>query len=347
MGGVTLAWAAATDVGRRRSVNEDAVLAEPPVFLVADGMGGHQAGDVASALVVDRFEHFANGAPAAMGDVAEAIRSVNSAIREQGRAAVAQNGMGTTAVGLLVVDNGERTSLLLFNIGDSRAYRMVDGSLEQLSVDHSYVQELVAAGRISPGAAREHPDRNVVTRALGVADSVQADYWLRVPAPGERYLLCSDGLTSEVDDTQVAEVLGAASSADDAAQQLIDRALEAGGRDNITVLVVDVVDVDASDGHTGDTAPRPVVAKGADASEPADAEAHGEAAANGRTTNGGPSVEAGPELLDVPSVMRRAEPDGAPPTAGGALIEGVPPLLAADAVAGDGDEAPSEEPEDG
>jgi protein phosphatase len=243
-GGVTLGWAAATDVGNDRAVNEDAVLAAPPVFLVADGMGGHQAGDVASSLVVDRFGTLADGELRPVQDVVGLLDDVNRSIFEEGQRTLARSGMGTTAVGLLLVDNGDRSSWLLFNIGDSRAYRWADGELEQLSVDHSYVQELIDAGEINEVSARAHPHRNVVTRALGVEDELQPDLWLRPPRPGERYLLCSDGLSSEIDDLEIGRIL-ARGSLQDAADALIGSALAAGGHDNVTVLVLDVLDVDA------------------------------------------------------------------------------------------------------
>lgn len=255
--GVTLDWAAATDVGNERAVNEDAVLASPPVFVVADGMGGHQAGDVASGLVVDRFGSIVDGGLNEVQDVVGLLDDVNESILQEGRRSVVRAGMGTTAVGLLLVDNGDRASWLVFNIGDSRAYRLAGGELEQLSVDHSYVQELVDAGQISASSARTHPHRNVVTRALGVEEGPQPDIWLRAPAVGERFLLCTDGLSSEVDDRMIRRDL-AGGSAQEAAQRLVDSALAAGGHDNVTVLVVDVLDVD-DPVATEVTAPREAV----------------------------------------------------------------------------------------
>lgn len=270
LGGVSVSWGSATDVGLRRAVNEDAVLADPPVFVVADGMGGHDAGDVASRLVIDEFVGLLGSGMRALDDITGAIRSVNTTIYDAGQASDHLRSMGTTAVGLMLVDNGDRPSWLLFNVGDSRAYRFAENTLEQLSTDHSYVQELVDAGDITDVAARTHPQRNVVTRALGVDEAVQPDFWLRAPTPGERFVLCSDGLSSEVDDVDIAEVLGARRDPGEAAAELVARALAAGGRDNVTVLVLDVVAVDELQEFTGDTAPRdlPVpadVARSADA----------------------------------------------------------------------------------
>jgi serine/threonine protein phosphatase PrpC len=318
-GGVSVEWGAVTDVGRARTVNEDAVLAEPSVFVVADGMGGHRAGDVASAMVVDRFASLAGSEPRAMDEVVETIDAVNREILEQGRTAESQHGMGTTAVGMLLVDDGAGPSLLVFNIGDSRAYCLTGGILEQLSVDHSYVQELVDAGQISTADARDHPRRNVVTRALGVDESPRPDYWLRRPSAGERYLLCSDGLSSEVDDDMIRAVLLAPTSAADAAAELVRRALEAGGKDNVSVLVLDVLEVDEPADELTDTAPRGLIAAVAGdvvSRAPGPAPASTElldvdvvpAAGAGASTDEDPGAVVAAELID-------GVPDGAPDAA--------------------------------
>lgn len=241
--GVTLEWSARTDVGRERAVNEDSMLAGPPVFIVADGMGGHRAGDVASALVVDSFSGIADGELRSVEEIVELLDQANTSIITQGSSSAAREGMGTTTVGLLLVDSGDRPSWLIVNVGDSRAYRFADGALEQLSTDHSYVQELVDAGQISVGSARTHPHRNVVTRALGAEEGLRPDLWIRPPRAGERFLLCTDGLSTEVADDEIRRVLAAGSS-DEAATALVEAALDAGGHDNVTVLVVDVLRVD-------------------------------------------------------------------------------------------------------
>lgn len=252
--GVTFCWAAVSDVGRDRAVNEDAVLAADAVFVVADGMGGHQAGDVASAMVVDRFRSIADDAPPPVQAVVGLLDDVNSSILAEGSREEARSGMGTTAVGLVLVDSGDRPSWLLFNIGDSRAYRWADGELEQLSVDHSHVQELVDEGEIDATSARDHPDRHVITRALGAAEGARADLWLHPPRAGDRYLLCSDGLTSEVGDELIGRKLSCG-TAEEAASALVRSALASGGRDNVTVAVVDVTGVD---GHPGQPDTRPL-----------------------------------------------------------------------------------------
>lgn len=256
-GGVTVEWGAVTDVGLLRAINEDAVLMRPPVFLVADGMGGHHAGDVASRLVIEEFARAATAETLLVDDVVSAIHRANAAVVREGSADDGQSGMGTTAVGLVLVDNGPTTSWLLFNVGDSRAYRLADGMMKLLSVDHSYVQELVAAGEITETDARTHPNRNVVTRALGADDDTEADLWILNTRPGDRYVLCSDGLTTEVADADIEMLLVSEPDPAVAARSLVERALSAGGRDNVSVIVVDVLSVEAEvDGFSEATAPR-------------------------------------------------------------------------------------------
>jgi len=275
VGGVSLAWGLVTDVGRSRSVNEDSALAAPALFVVADGMGGHAAGDVASGLVIDRFRSLADAASGGgpLRDVDEVLRTIddaNSHIYAAGVAGADTASMGTTVVGLALIENGPSVSWLVVNVGDSRAYRYIAGELELLSTDHSYVQELVDAGRISSGDARRHPQRNVVTRALGMESMVSTDVWVREPVVGERFVLCSDGLSSELDDESIATLAGAASNPEQAAASMVAAALDHGGRDNVTVLVVDVVAVSIeSEPHV--TAPRHLVDRSSDVGAPSTA----------------------------------------------------------------------------
>ena len=163
--------------------------------------------------------------------------------------------MGTTVVGLIAVEQLGAPYWLAFNIGDSRLYRLWDGDLSQISVDHSYVQELINSGRLSSDDARAHPERNVVTRALGQGEDIEPDFWMMPPEPGERFLLCSDGLSGDVERARIRDVLLAAEDPADAAADLVAAALSAGGRDNITVVVVDVRGVDG-DGELETTRPR-------------------------------------------------------------------------------------------
>lgn len=254
---IVLDWGALTDVGRTRKLNEDAVLAMAPVFLIADGMGGHAAGEVASALAVDVFGALATvDRPLTTAAVLTAIRTANDAIVRAGASSEATAGMGTTAVGLAVVRADGADQLLGFNVGDSRLYRY-DGllGLRQLSTDHSLVQELIDRGDIRPEEARAHPQRNVITRMLGTPEAVEPDTWLLAVAPGDRFLICSDGLTTEVTDDQIAAVLAEHRDPRVVAGRLVEAALAHGGRDNVTVIVVDVSAVDVDDAPV-DTSPR-------------------------------------------------------------------------------------------
>lgn len=238
-----LRWGAATDTGRVREANEDAYLAEPLVFAVADGMGGHQAGEVASAMAADVLrERLATGAPST--EVMEAaVVEANAAIFQTARRNSSQMGMGTTLTALAVVPatDSTPTQLALANVGDSRTYVLAQGRLRRATIDHSYVQELLATGHITEEEARHHPRRNIVTRALGIEPSVRVDSWLLPLVRGERYILCSDGLVDEVDDDGIAAIARQHDDPQVAAQQLVDAALANGGRDNVTVVVVDVL----------------------------------------------------------------------------------------------------------
>ena len=251
LGGVQLRWAALTDVGNVRSLNEDSLLAEPPVFVVADGMGGHDSGEVASGLTVQRLETLVDGEPTTAEEISQELHHINALLRSAS-SGDESSVMGTTGVGLAVVDNGGVTSWLVFNVGDSRAYAYTEGALIQISRDHSFVQELVDAGELSAEEARTHPNRNVVTRALGADPEVKPDYWVRPIRPGERYLLCSDGLSGEVDDATLASILASGLPPDEAAATLVGLALEAGGRDNVTAVIVDVLSVPAFDDASTD-----------------------------------------------------------------------------------------------
>jgi PPM family protein phosphatase len=254
MSQVEVRHGAATDVGLVRAVNEDSYLSAPPVFVVADGMGGHQGGDVASRIVVEEFARLADegydprrGAEAIAVTLQGCQRRIEEYAAEQRAESGADFQAGTTAVvGLLVDDEGAKW--LVANLGDSRIYRYARGALEQVSVDHSVIQELLDAGSITPDEAAIHPARNVITRALGGREFADADYFL-LPLPAvERLLLCSDGVTGMIDDARIAEILGREGDAQDAADRLVAAAVEAGGRDNATAVVVDVVEVDGAAG---------------------------------------------------------------------------------------------------
>ena len=240
LAGVSLRWAAASDVGCVRQLNEDSFVASAPVFLVADGMGGHDAGEVASALTVSRFASLADELPPAIDSVAEEVRLVHRLLQEttvDGQ----QSDMGTTAVGIVMVREDDLLSWLIVNVGDSRAYVLSQGTLEQMTRDHSWVQHLVDEGSISPEEARVHPERNVIMQALGTEGDIDPDFWLRPISAGERFLLCSDGLTGEVTDEQIADILASRQDPQQVVDDLVELALEHGGRDNVTVVVLDVI----------------------------------------------------------------------------------------------------------
>lgn len=230
-------WGSATDRGLVRRLNEDALLAYPPVFLVADGMGGHSAGDVASRLAVEEFAQLA-GRPSAepdeihacFGRTARRLRNVVDA----GRTA------GTTVAGVAVAAYDGAEYWLVFNIGDSRVYRLADGALEQISVDHSVVQDLIDAGEIDEAQATVHPERHVITRAIATDAEPAPDYWLIPAGPSDRLLVCTDGLTIELSNERLAQVLATVADPQLAAERLVSEAVAAGGADNISAVVVDV-----------------------------------------------------------------------------------------------------------
>jgi protein phosphatase len=247
-GQVELHYGVATDVGLVREVNEDSVLAEPPVFVVADGMGGHDGGEIASRIVVEEFARLAEtGYDPRQGEdaVMETLRSSQRRLQEYGATHRGSDGGpwrgGTTAVAAILVEGDAGPEWLLTNLGDSRIYRFSRGELLRVTTDHSVVQELVDQGRISEEEARVHPERHIVTRALGGPDPLEPDFFSLSLAEAGRIILCSDGVTDLVRDDELAEVLGAATDPRDAADQVVAAALAAGGVDNATAVVVDVV----------------------------------------------------------------------------------------------------------
>jgi PPM family protein phosphatase len=249
----------ATDPGRVRSNNQDRVLVVDDVlFAVADGMGGHRGGEVAAQIVTDGLAGAATSTTAdeavtspppglAARTILGHLEDLNAEILH--RAAMSDDllGMGTTLTMLARSDkpiaDGNTTPLLLVaNIGDSRTYLLRNGELEQLTEDHSVVSDLIRAGEITRDEARTHRQRSVITRALGVDGAVEPDFIEIIPAAGSRYLLCSDGLSTEVPDQVIGAILRRLSDPDEAARELVRVALERGGRDNISVIVVDVTD---------------------------------------------------------------------------------------------------------
>jgi len=230
----------ASDVGRVRTINEDRALESLTLFAVADGMGGHAGGEVAAALAVQVLQAGFNRTPTTDGLVA-AVKEANQVVWEAGVEDQALRGMGTTVVAAALVAMGEGDRLVLVNVGDSRAYRFHAGTLAQLSLDHSVAEELVARGELSEAEAAVHPKRHILTRALGVAPTVEVDVWDVVPVEGDRFLLCSDGLTNEVPTDLITSVLATIADPKAAARKLVNLANESGGNDNITAVVLDVL----------------------------------------------------------------------------------------------------------
>ena len=220
---------AASDIGRARQRNEDAFLTAPPVYVVADGMGGHRGGEVASAIAIDVV------AKTSAEPLPERIRDANRAVfdRQAGDRSVA--GMGTTVTAVEI----DGRSVRLAHVGDSRAYLLRDGQLRMLTEDHTLVQQMVDEGKISASDAHDHPQRNILTRVVGVDPEVEVDEESLDVREGDRILLCSDGLTSMMRDESIHEILDGHADPQEAADALIDSANRAGGLDNITVVVLD------------------------------------------------------------------------------------------------------------
>ncbi len=224
---------AKTDTGRQRRDNEDSMFARSPVFVVADGMGGAQAGEVASQIATEAFRQGLPDAGAPEDRLADRAREANRRIYELSRAQHERAGMGTTLTAAYLDD----AQVAIAHVGDSRAYLFRDGSLTRLTQDHSLVDELVRRGKLTEEQAAEHPQRSIITRALGPEPTVDVDTWTYPARAGDVVLLCSDGLTSMISEERVAEILASARRLEQAAGELIAEANDAGGRDNITVVL--------------------------------------------------------------------------------------------------------------
>lgn len=245
------AWGAATDVGRVRPSNEDAFVATPGLFAVADGMGGHRGGSVASRLALETLrERFgSDDGPRTTERLVRAVEEANEALVARAEEDPDLRGMGTTLTAMALVVEQDREVLGVVNVGDSRLYLLKDGELEQITEDHSLVATLERQGRITRAEAAVHPQRNILTRALGIDAKVMVDSWEILPIVGDRYLLCSDGLFNEVADGRIEATLRKLADPSEAAHELVRLANEAGGHDNVTCVVVDVV----ADGEGGRT----------------------------------------------------------------------------------------------
>lgn len=255
---IALDYGFATDRGLRRALNEDALLAERHLFAVADGMGGHEAGEVASSLCVATFARGQEQAGEWLTpeDLQHFMVSADQAIRD-----AAGSRAGTTVTGAALVRQGGAPYWLVFNVGDSRTYLLSGDGFRQITVDHSEVQEMVDHGEITAEEALTHPRRNVITRALGTGDDSVADFWMLPARPGDRLLICSDGLTNEVSDASIRDVMLSRTPPQIAVDDLLQAALRSGGRDNITLVIVDV-ELEHADDESADTAPRDVIEDG-------------------------------------------------------------------------------------
>ena len=242
-GVVELSWAEATDTGRRREVNQDAVLASYPLFVVADGMGGHIGGEIASASTVDRLRGVVDSGGVTPKTIEKALaRAVKDIIAHP---ETTDDGTGTTLTGVFLDATENPPHWVTLNIGDSRVYLLRDEDIVQITTDHSVVQELIASGRLSPEEAENHPYGNVITRAVGPSETVKPDYVRLDVVDGDRFVICSDGLTKELTDYGIRHFLDENTDPSDAVRAMLDAALENGGRDNITIIVLDVARRDA------------------------------------------------------------------------------------------------------
>lgn len=311
-----LRWGATTNPGRVRSDNEDTFVAEPMVFAVADGMGGHQAGEVASALAASIVRDRLSNGSVSEDYAVSVVNEANAAIHGAARVDASKSGMGTTltAIAVLQAKDSMPEQLVLLNVGDSRTYRFRSGRLQRVTVDHSYVQELVATGHITTDEARTHPRRNIVTRALGIEPTVRTDMWTLPIVRGDRFVLCSDGLVDEVPDGEILDLVASVADPQSLSEQLVELANRHGGRDNVTVVIVDVLDGAEPPDPTGEMPLDPAWATDGSGNPPIWAETDGVDAAPGATaigeqaavTSGAPT--AGAAASNAPTVPPPAAP---------------------------------------
>ena len=237
-----------TDVGRQRQGNEDNYLEQPPLFAVADGMGGARAGEVASKIAVEMLADSAPADGSPERHLAEVTKEANRQIYEKAQADSELAGMGTTLTAALVTGR----EVAIGHVGDSRLYRFRDGELERLTQDHSLVEEFVRQGKLTPEEAENHPQRSIITRALGPEPDVEVETYTHAGRAGDVYLICSDGLTGMVPEPRIAEILSESGSLDQAAHRLIEEANENGGKDNITAVLFRLGE-SGEEGEEGDT----------------------------------------------------------------------------------------------
>ena len=230
-------WGGASDRGLRRPENQDAMYADIGLFVVADGMGGHLGGSVASSLAVKTV---AANSPSTPAELLAAVRHANQVVHHRSTAHADLTGMGTTLCAIAVVQQDDNRVWCLVNVGDSRVYRYQAGELTQLTIDHNFVAEMIRAGDLTVEQAADHPRRNTLTRAIGVEPEVAVDDWILELTGNDRFLLCTDGVTNELDSSDISELLNIDEHPSDVARALVRQANDRGGRDNSTALVVDV-----------------------------------------------------------------------------------------------------------
>ena len=290
-----------TDTGRQRRENEDSAYVRAPVFVVADGMGGAQAGEVASQIAVETFEQGLPDAGTPEERLADRVRDANHRIYDRSRTEQGREGMGTTLTAAYL----DGSELALAHVGDSRAYLFRDGQLTRLTQDHSLVDELVRQGKLTEEQAAEHPQRSIITRALGPEPEVEVDTFNYPAQAGDVLLLCSDGLTSMITEERIAEILRSAPTLEEAGDRLIDEANEAGGRDNITVVLSRLEEV-AGGGQPDQPT---IVADPAPAPPASDAPSAPVTPAPSRSSGPGVAVAQRPARVTPKPPERRPEPE--------------------------------------
>jgi len=243
---ISVSIGAVSDTGKLRAANEDSFVSEKNILAVADGMGGHNAGEVASAMAAQLLRAAADQLTQVPGALVDALTEINSAIFAAATSTTEQRGMGTTITAMAISPAGVAPQqVVVANVGDSRTYLVRAGELRQISLDHSYVQELVTQGVITLDDARTHPRRNIVTRALGIDATVLVDSWTLPVIDRDRYILCSDGLVDEISNEEILAISVLHSDPQQAAVNLVAAANSHGGRDNITVIVADFNETDS------------------------------------------------------------------------------------------------------
>lgn len=246
-----LSWAGVTDVGRRRETNQDAFFAEYPLFIVADGMGGHAGGEIASQSTIERLRAVVADGPVERPAIETALELVVGDIADHPE--TTDEGTGTTLTGVFLEFEDGEPHWVALNIGDSRVYLLRDERLVQVTTDHSVVQELIAAGKISPEEAEGHPYSNVITRAVGASELTAPDYVSLDVRVGDRFVICSDGLTKELTDYGIQHFLRENADPAAAVDAMLAAALENGGRDNVTLVIVQVgEDSSSTEAETGE-----------------------------------------------------------------------------------------------